>query len=557
MTKPQLPIRDICTIGIFAALTVVLAQLAVPLPITPMPISFGLVGVYITGILLRPKCAVCAQLCYLLLGAVGLPVFGNFRGGMGALFGPTGGYLFVYPLMAAIVSLTLNSDKSLRPGGAKKRPYRKAVAAICTAHLVLYLGGTIWLAATSANTFAGALALAVLPFIPMDILKIVFCVTAMLPFRDRLIKMKLLTVESGAADSRPVRQTGSAGGEDRDACAQDILQWSLEGQIPTEDQAHILMDPDQTPLEDLIQAANALTRRHTGNEIDLCAIYAAKVGRCSGDCAFCAQSAHHACDVTPVNTRDLDVEEIVAYAMELRQLGVSRLSLVTSGERLTDSEFDHILHIYRRLRGETEIGLCASCGALDARRAAELKAAGVTRYHHNLETAQSFFPQICSTHSYEDKLNTIRIAREAGMEVCSGGIISMGETPRQRVEMAFALGQLDVDCVPLNILNPIPGTRLEQQPILPVEELLRTIAVFRLILRDKTLRFAGGRENAMGNEEYAGYTAGVNAMIIGDYLTTRGKDWKRELQNMEANGFVRKGRLCPSETKTGVRAGRQ
>ncbi len=318
---------------------------------------------------------------------------------------------------------------------------------------------------------------------------------------------------------------------------QILLRAERTGAITPED-AHRLIDPAQTGLDALIQTANRVTRRNFGNEIGLCAIYPAKVGACSGDCAFCAQSARHACDVTPVKVSELDEREIVQNAQALWDAGVRRYSLVTSGERLTDAEFERILHIFRTLRQETEIGLCASLGSLTPERAGALVNVGVTRYHHNIETSRSFFPSICSTHSYDDKLRTIDIARGHGMEICCGGILAMGETPAQRVEMAFELKALDIDCVPINILNPIPGTRLEDQPPLNADEILRAIAVFRLVLPDKTLRFAGGRERALGENESRGYAAGINAILAGNYLTTDGKALDREMRNLEEAGLV-------------------
>lgn len=317
-----------------------------------------------------------------------------------------------------------------------------------------------------------------------------------------------------------------------------ILERILYGHIPTMEESLMLMHPDFMPLNELIHTANTITKHHHGKHLKMCAIYAAKVGKCSGDCAFCAQSAHHECAIDFIEMGDVSPYDIVAHATELQKHGVARFSLVTSGERLSDSEFERILQIYQRLHSETGISLCASLGRLDEQRARSLVECGVTRYHHNIETACSFFPHICSTHSYADKLETIRIARTAGMEVCCGGIISMGETPRQRIEMAYALRELDVDSVPINILNPIPGTRLEKQPLLSIDEILRTIALFRLIMPHKTLCFAGGRQNAMGDDEYAGYEAGINALIIGDFLTTHGKDLKEELSHLTALGII-------------------
>ncbi len=319
---------------------------------------------------------------------------------------------------------------------------------------------------------------------------------------------------------------------------EQIISKAAQGNGITIEEAYILMNPQLTKLDTLMEASTLVTRNSFGNEISMCAIYPAKVGRCSGDCAYCSQSAYHTSNVTLVNVSELDEDEIVDNAKELWRLGVSRYSLVTSGERLTDTEFERILHIFDRLHKETKIELCGSLGSLTPDRAIKIKNVGVTRYHHNIETSPSYFPNICSTHTFEDKLATIRIAQDAGLELCCGGIIGMGETSEQRIEMAFALKEIDMDCVPINILNPIPGTRLEHQSPLSVDEILRTIAVFRLILPNKVLRFAGGREKALGKEEYSGYVAGINSMLVGNYLTTNGKPFEQEIHNIEEAGFV-------------------
>ena len=317
-----------------------------------------------------------------------------------------------------------------------------------------------------------------------------------------------------------------------------ILDNALRGNGITLNEANIIMNSSPDDLGEIMQTAKALTARNFGNKVEMCAIFAAKVGLCSGDCAYCAQSVHHNCNVTPIEVNMLNEDEIISNARELSQLGVSRYSLVTSGERLTDAEFDRLLCIFRRLNSETSMDLCASFGSLTVERADKLKEAGVSRYHHNLETDRSYFPVICSTHSYDDKILTINIARQAGMEICSGGIIAMGETPEQRVEMAFALKTLDVDCIPINILNPIKGTRFEYQHPLQVNEILRIIAMFRLVLPNKPLRFAGGREKALGKDEYLGYNAGMNAMIVGNYLTTSGKSIEEEIKNLKIMGYT-------------------
>ena len=317
-----------------------------------------------------------------------------------------------------------------------------------------------------------------------------------------------------------------------------ILASAISGKHIELEEAKMLMDSRITPLDDLVQVSNTITRRNFGNKIDMCAIYPAKVGRCSGDCAFCSQSTHHKCNITPIHTDELNEDEIVVNAKELHRLGVGRYSLVTSGEHLTDSEFDKIISIFKQVKAKTGLALCASLGMLTIERAVRLKEVGVVRYHHNIETSRSYFTEICSTHSYDDKIETLNIARALGLEICCGGIISMGETAEQRVEMAFAIKELNVTCVPINILNPISGTRLENQALLDTDDILRTIAVFRLILQDKPLRFAGGREGALGQSEYLGYDAGMNAMIVGNYLTTQGKPFEEEVNNLQKAGYT-------------------
>ena len=195
--KAALTAKEIALTAIFAALTAVLAQIAVPLPFTPVPLSFGLVAVYISGILLKPVQAVFSQVCYLALGAVGVPVFGNFKGGIGALFGPTGGYLIVYPVMALIVAAALNSRSRLNAGRGKRPPFLIAAAAMCAAHIVLYIGGTAWLSVTTNVSFYAALGAAVVPFIPLDAVKIAFCVIAIVPFRSRLMASGMLMPGDG------------------------------------------------------------------------------------------------------------------------------------------------------------------------------------------------------------------------------------------------------------------------------------------------------------------------------------------------------------------------
>lgn len=302
----------------------------------------------------------------------------------------------------------------------------------------------------------------------------------------------------------------------------------LAGQDITRKEAHKLAELAGPDLYYLFAAASRIRDARAGKKVDLCSIINAKSGRCTENCKFCAQSAHYQ---TGVEVYDLlDEEAIFERARQMEAEGARRFSLVTSGRELNRANFAKVLAIYRRLARETNLKLCASLGIVTEDMAGQLQEAGVTMYHHNLETSESFFPYICTTHSYQDRIDTIKACQAAGLDVCSGGIISMGETMAQRLEMAFALRELKVQSVPINILNPIKGTALENQPLLPPLEILQTIANFRFILPGAMLRFAGGRANALRNLQAMGYLAGINAALVGSYLTTSGRTVAEDIQ---------------------------
>lgn len=281
------------------------------------------------------------------------------------------------------------------------------------------------------------------------------------------------------------------------------------------------------PLEALCALAGRLKRHFDGAGYEACSIMNARSGRCGEDCKWCSQSAHHAArvDIYPL----VGADEAVALAAQNAAQGVRRFSLVTSGRAMSDAEVERACAIYRAIRRKTGIGLCASMGLLDQGQLRKLKNAGVERYHCNLETAPSFFPTLCSTHTIEQKLATIRAAQAAGMEVCSGGIIGMGESRAQRIELAVALREAEVVSMPLNILNPIPGTPLEGMAPLPDEEVLLAAAMFRIIHPRAQLRLAGGRVRIAHLVERL-LRGGVGAMIVGDMLTTLGSKTTEDME---------------------------
>lgn len=279
----------------------------------------------------------------------------------------------------------------------------------------------------------------------------------------------------------------------------------------------------------LLAYASKIREQFCGDKIDLCSIVSARTGGCRENCAFCAQSVHHGTKIkSEVN---LDEEDILVKARAVEKLGAHHFDIVTSGlgYKIYDAEFQHILKIFRRLKKEINITLCACLGVIGQAEAQALKEAGVSRYNHNLEAAESFFSQIVTTHSYQQREQTIRAVKKAGMEVCTGGIIGMGETFIQRVELAFALRNLEVDSVPLNILNPISGTPLEGRQRLSPLEVMKTLAVFRFILPQQIIKLAGGREINLRSLQSLSFLSGINGMLVGNYLTTEGQSVETDL----------------------------
>lgn len=287
---------------------------------------------------------------------------------------------------------------------------------------------------------------------------------------------------------------------------------------------------------DLIMCAGKIRRRYKGNRVFACSITNAKSGLCTEDCAFCAQSAHHE---TGIETHPLvGVGELVADARRLCEGGATEYSMVTSGYALTDREMETIVRAAVMIRQETPLAICSSLGVLTERRARQLRESGVTSYHHNLETAKSFFDQICTTHDYEEDVQTARIAKAAGLRVCCGGILGLGETWEQRVELAVTLRELDVDSIPINFLNPIPGTRMAERPLLSPMEALKCIALFRFLNPRKDITICGGREVTLRDMQSWIFAAGANGLLVGNYLTTQGRDIRADIAMIKDLGLV-------------------
>lgn len=309
----------------------------------------------------------------------------------------------------------------------------------------------------------------------------------------------------------------------------------IQGGEISEEEAALLAQITRTDLVRLFAYANEIRQSFRGNIIGLCSIINAKSGACPEDCSFCSQSSKSKVktEVYPL----LDKKTVVRKAGEAKKSGIRRFSIVTSGRKASEKDLLQLADIITKIRN---IGLlpCASLGLLNAKELSVLKDSGLDRYHHNLESSEKFFPGLCTTHTYSDKVMTVEAARSVGLSVCSGGIFGMGETWQDRIDMAFALKKLDVDSVPINFLVPIEGTPLGDRKCLNPLEGLKIIALYRFILPQKEIRICGGRVQILGDLHSLIFLAGADGMITGNYLTTAGRRPEDDLRLIDAYGFA-------------------
>ncbi len=309
----------------------------------------------------------------------------------------------------------------------------------------------------------------------------------------------------------------------------EMTEKVLEGGSITAAEGLKILNAQGSEYTQFMAGAHSIKEQTLGNRIDLCSIINAKSGRCAENCSFCAQSSHHQTETPIYDLKSCD--EMVQGAVQAEKEGNHCYGIVTSGTGVSaGEEFNRITEAIGRIGRETAIEPSASLGILDETSAAALAKAGCVTYHHNLETARSFFPEICTTHDYEDDVATVRLAKQSGMQVCCGGIFGLGESLEQRVEMGLTLRELEVDSVPLNFLNPIAGTPLENNALLTPIDCLRIITLYRYLLPGKRITVCGGREKNLRDFQSAIFMAGASGTMVGNYLTTTGRARADDLQ---------------------------
>ncbi len=286
-------------------------------------------------------------------------------------------------------------------------------------------------------------------------------------------------------------------------------------------------------LDELIEISNKITKENFNNEVEACSIISAKTGNCSENCKYCAQSSTNSAKIKchPL----LSVEEVKHSAEKAKENGATRFCIVTSGRSVSNEDFPKILEMIKAVSSINGIHCCASLGLLNKEQVKQIKEAGVERYNHNINTSEKYYNKICTTHNFNDRINMVKNLTEENIEACTGVILGMGETREDRVDMAMTLSKLNPKTVPINILNPIEGTKLENcKHLISEEEILKTICIFRIAIPKAILRYAGGRSTEFSiSAQKKGLKAGINGILLGNYLTTKGQEQSEDSKMLQ------------------------
>lgn len=313
---------------------------------------------------------------------------------------------------------------------------------------------------------------------------------------------------------------------------EELQKKVLQEENLTKEEAMMLV---AQPLEEVCEAADQIRKAYSGSDFDLCAVVSVKGGQCSENCRFCAQST---CAQVPVEHHSMmQPEELMTHARQSMKKGIRHYCLVSNGKRVSDKDIEIIYEGIRSVSADTGLTVCTSFGLLRETQLHRLKEVGVRRIHNNLETSRRYFPSLCTSHTYDEKIATIRAARKVGLEVCSGGIFGVGETMEDRIDMALTLRDLDVQSVPINMLDPVPGTPTGKYPVLTKEEVRRIVAIYRFLLPKQYIRLAAGRDY-LSDSGFSCFSSGANAAITGDMLTVKGISVEEDIQKIHEMGYV-------------------
>lgn len=487
-------ITDLARYGLFAALIAAGAFIKIPIPVVPITLQY--IFVNISALLLGKKGAIPVAI-YVLTGLCGIPIF-TMGGGFSYVLKPTFGYLIGF-IVGAFASGTF-IDK------LKSANFKTMIISGIINIILIYIFGLVYYylivnyyIPDSSINIDRLLLLGLLPTVPGDVISCLVSALICVRLKKILFNHKKTNISSCNMSNVSI-----------------LKSKVLNGYMLTKDEILSLCD---APLEELCKGADEIRNKFCGNIFDMCSIINGKIGGCTENCKFCAQSKHYNTHVKPLGMPSVD--EIVNSAKHNYSKGVLRFSIVTAGRALNDEEVDLVCIRYKEIGDSCNIYKCASHGLLTKVQLEKLKEVGVKRYHNNLETSRRYFSSMCTTHSYDDKINTIKAAQEIGLEVCSGGIFGIGETMEDRIDMALELRELSVKSIPVNIINPIPGTPYMGVEPLDYEIVMRIVAIFRFIIPDSMIRIAGGR-SLLSDKGAKLFISGANAVATGDMLTTSG-----------------------------------
>ena len=509
--KIILTTKDIALMGVFIALIIVGGFIKIPTPLVPVTMQFFfclLSGLLLGGI----KGSLCV-IIYVFMGLIGIPVF-TAGGGFSYVLYPTFGYIIGFILEAFIAGSFVTFLKR------KNKLKFIYVLLVCIACLtIVYIIGVNYMFLVYKLVKGAPIAMSkawmsgCVIFLPTDIS---WCVVAsfvsikLIPFLSRIIKDK------GAFSMKKFIA---------------IKNKVLKNEEITKEEAMYI---SKAPLNVLTKAADEIRKHFVGDGFDFCSIINAKSGKCPEDCKFCAQSCHYKTNIEEYDL--LDKETIIKKAQIIADNNIKRFSIVTSGRKLSDKDIDSLVDIVKELIEKFDFRICVSIGLTSKENLIKLKNAGVDRIHNNLETSEKNFKNICTTHTFEDKVNEILLAKSLGFSLCSGGIFGIGESMEDRVDMALKLRQLQAASVPINMLNPIKNTPFENNKILDKTEIQRIVAIYRFILPKAQIRLAGGR-SLMEDYGYGAFLSGANSTITGNLLTTEGITIDKDKEKIMSLGF--------------------